>query len=411
MSKIEKVFIIMSIIFLTTMIGIFSYRFIYYYTENNKTIETEKDVYNLVLAKKASDSLYKIDNAYFYRGQEADNYIVYSGITWRIIKLENNTLTLISDIPLTNLYFNETYEESEINKYLNNEFYNLLDNRLITDTNTCISNDEEMNCLKNYSNKVVLLSLDIYDKIGGINSYVNNGYYTYLSNTNDLKYYIDDSGKINNTSDNNLYGIKPVITINSADIVNGDGSQNNPYLLDTPVNVLKNAQVGNFVVFSDKIFRITYNDDNSTRLILNDVIENLEFDGSIYNQNSKIYNYLNNEFYNTLDTSKIINSSWNNGYFDNDLDSIKSSTINCNVGFANLYDLFINDISNHAIMSVSNLGESVYYIKDNSTVYKDILNKYSVRPMINITNNISITGMGTLNNPYVVGDVLNENDN
>ena len=312
MSKIEKVFIIMSIIFLTTMIGIFSYRFIYYYTENNKTIETEKDVYKLVLAKKASDSLYKIDNAYFYRGQEADNYIVYSGITWRIIKLENNTLTLISDIPLTNLYFNETYEESEINKYLNNEFYNLLDNRLITDTNTCISNDEEMNCLKNYSNKVVLLSLDIYDKIGGINSYVNNGYYTYLSNTNDLKYYIDDSGKINNTSDNNLYGIKPVITINSADIVNGDGSQNNPYLLDIPVNVLKNAQVGNFVVFSDKIFRITYNDDNSTRLILNDVIENLEFDGSIYNQNSKIYNYLNNEFYNTLDTSKIINSSWDN---------------------------------------------------------------------------------------------------
>lgn len=411
MSKIEKTFIIMSIIFLTTMIGIFSYRFIYYYTENNKTIETEKDVYNLVLAKKASDSLYKIDNAYFYRGQEADNYIVYSGITWRIIKLENNTLTLISDIPLTNLYFNENYEESEINKYLNNDFYNLLDNRLITDTNTCISNDEEMNCLKNYSNKVVLLSLDIYDKIGGINSYVNNGYYTYLSNTNDLKYYIDDSGKINNTSDNNLYGIKPVITINSADIVNGDGSQNNPYLLDIPVNVLKNAQVGNFVVFSDKIFRITYNDDNSTRLILNDVIEDLEFDGSIYNQNSRIYNYLNNEFYNTLDTSKIINSSWNNGYFDSDLNSIKSSTINCNVGFANLYDLFINDISNHAIMSVSNLGESVYYIKDNSTVYKDILNKYSVRPMINITNNISITGMGTLNNPYVVGDVLNENDN
>ena len=62
-------------------------------------------------------------------------------------------------------------------------------------------------------------------------------------------------------------------------------------------------------------------------------------------------------------------------------------------------------------MSVSNLGESVYYIKDNSTVYKNILNKYSVRPMINITNNVSITGMGTLNNPYVVGDVLNENDN
>lgn len=412
MPKIEKLFVTMSIIFILTMSSIFLFRFIYFYKQNNEIIETDKNIYNLVLAKKASTNLYKIDNAYFYRGKDVDNYVIYSGITWRIIKLQNNTLTLISDIPLTNLYFNGNYQDSKVNDYLNNELFNMLDNRLIIDTTTCTKNNGDINnCIEEYKNKIVLLSLDIYNKIGGINSFVNNGYYTYLSDTNLENYYINNIGEIEKTNTNNLYGIKPVITINSSDIVSGDGSINNPYLLDKPVNNLKEALVGNYVLFSDKIFRITSKNENSIKLILNDTINDLKLDGNIYSKNTSIYNYLNSEFYSTLDTNKIIDTKWNNGYFDGDLETITKSTIECKIGFANFNDLFINDITSHALMSTSSLGEVIYYIKDNSTIYKDIKETYSIRPMLSIKNNISISGMGTLDSPYLLGDVLNEENN
>lgn len=410
MSKVEKVFVILSIIFLLTIIGIFSYRFIYFYKLNNNLVEVEKNIYDLVLAKKASSNLYKIDNSYFYRGKDVDNYVVYSGITWRIIKLENNTLTLISNVPITNLYFNDSYENSKINNYLNEDFYNVLDNQLIIDTTTCINSKDINTCEKEYKNKIVLLSFDIYNKIGGINSFVNNGYYMYLSNQNEENYYINDVGEIEKTNLNNLYGIKPVITINSKDIYSGDGSINNPYLLDKPETNLKDALVGNYIVFSDKVFRIVSKNEDSVKIILNDIV-NVKLDGNQYNSNSSVYNYLNNEFYNSLDKELIINTKWNNGFFDGNLENIIKNTIECKIGFANFNDLFINDITNHALMSTSYLGEVNYYIKNNSTVYKDILNEYKVRPMLSLKNDINVTGIGTLTSPYIIGDVVNESNN
>lgn len=415
--NIEKTFIWGSIIFLLTMIGIFSYRFIYFYNEQNKFEEEVKDIYEIIMADKVNASLYKIDNAYFYRGKEIDNYVIYSGILWRIIKLENNTLTLVSDLPLTNLYFNDGYEKSLINEYLNNDFYNLLDNHLIVDTETCISNNDDINnCLKTYSNKVVLPSISIYDKIGGTESFINNGYYTYLSNSNDGNYFIDNEGKINMISDNDtsnsLYGIKPVITINSTDIINGNGSKESPYLLDTPVSNLKDARVGSYVSFSGMTFRIVYNEENA-KLILNDVINDVEIDGE-FNTSSSLYKYLNTEFYSKLESDKIVEVEWNNGPYDGNLSTILDSKIVSKVGFANFNDLFINDVGMHTLLSVSSFNEFVYSVKDNGLIYRESIDEnslYQIRPMISIKNNVGITGLGTSDRPYIIGDVLNEENN
>ena len=381
MKKIENIFIWTSIIFLIGIVGFFSYRFIHYYRLSHNRDVISNDLYEIILDNRAILNLRKVDNSYYYTENNGNNYVIYSGILWRIIKLENNKLTLISDVPVTNLYYDDVLD------YLNNEFYNLLDNRLIVDTETCINSDEKNECIEKYTNKVLLLSLDNYDIVGGINSYINNGYFTYLMSN----LYVNDSGKISDINGNDLYGIKPVITINSTDILNGSGTKNNPYILDRAVTNLKDALIGSYVSFSNKTFRIMENNDYA-KLILDDVIP-YELSISKY-ENSNLYNYLNDTFYNSLDIDNLITSDWYSGYFDNDYSEIQKEKINCNVVIANIGDMFINDQNNYILMSTPRLLETMYVIKNNGIIYEENnLKDFGVRPVFKIKNDLKITVM------------------
>ena len=392
MKKIENIFIWTSIIFLIGIVGFFSYRFIHYYRLSHNRDVISNDLYEIILDNRAILNLRKVDNSYYYTENNGNNYVIYSGILWRIIKLENNKLTLISDVPVTNLYYDDVLD------YLNNEFYNLLDNRLIVDTETCINSDEKNECIEKYTNKVLLLSLDNYDIVGGINSYINNGYFTYLMSN----LYVNDSGKISDINGNDLYGIKPVITINSTDILNGSGTKNNPYILDRAVTNLKDALIGSYVSFSNKTFRIMENNDYA-KLILDDVIP-YELSISKY-ENSNLYNYLNDNFYNSLDMDNLITSGWYSGHFDNDYSDIQKEKINCNVVIANIGDMFINDQNNYILMSTPRLLETMYVIKNNGIIYEENnLKDFGVRPVFKIKNDLKITGDGTKNSPYIVGE-------
>ena len=351
MKKIENIFIWTSIIFLIGIVGFFSYRFIHYYRLSHNRDVISNDLYEIILDNRAILNLRKVDNSYYYTENNGNNYVIYSGILWRIIKLENNKLTLISDVPVTNLYYDDVLD------YLNNEFYNLLDNRLIVDTETCINSDEKNECIEKYTNKVLLLSLDNYDIVGGINS---------------------------------------------TDILNGSGTKNNPYILDRAVTNLKDALIGSYVSFSNKTFRIMENNDYA-KLILDEVIP-YEVSISKY-ENSSLYNYLNDTFYNSLDIDNLITSDWYSGYFDNDYSEIQKEKINCNVVIANIGDMFINDQNNYILMSTPRLLETMYVIKNNGIIYEENnLKDFGVRPVFKIKNDLKITGDGTKNSPYRVGE-------
>lgn len=392
------------------MAFIFSFRLIYYYRLENTEKVASYDLSDIILSEEnIKNNLYKIDDAYFYRDRLSNNYVIYSGILYRIIKVKDKEITLVSDVPITNLYFDTDYENSYINKYLN-DFYNKIDNSLITKTSICIeTNSSVSDCLKMYDTNIGLLSIDLYDKAGGINSFINNGYYTYLSDSYEGNYYIDDEGKISKTNNTNLYGIKIVLTINSKDIIMGDGTKDKPYLLDKGVSYLKDALVGNYVSFNEKTFRIIENNEDSVKLIYDDVISNVKLDGSIYNERNNVYSILNTDF--IKDNNYVIESNYFNGNFDNNLDKIKESTVNSKVAYANIGDLFINDISNHVLMSVNSLGENVYLLKENSTIYHGNINEeYNIRPIITMQNDLNITGNGTKNNPYKIEEVIDEKD-
>ena len=107
MKKIENIFIWTSIIFLIGIVGFFSYRFIHYYRLSHNRDVISNDLYEIILDNRAILNLRKVDNSYYYTENNGNNYVIYSGILWRIIKLENNKLTLISDVPVTNLYYDD----------------------------------------------------------------------------------------------------------------------------------------------------------------------------------------------------------------------------------------------------------------------------------------------------------------
>ncbi len=82
------------------------------------------------------------ENLYYYTGtneQVSNNFLWYGGHQWRVIEFDisTNTLTLITQQPLTSIQPAETvwtneeeYNNSYINAWLNDYFWNSLDNSI-----------------------------------------------------------------------------------------------------------------------------------------------------------------------------------------------------------------------------------------------------------------------------------------
>ena len=122
----EKLFIGVSIIFLSTLIIIYGWRFIYYYRLEKSPAKQNKSLVNVLIDSSnlvsSGSGLYKSNDEYIYKGQAENNYLLYSGYLWRIIKVNaDNTIKLITDDLITSLVWN--YEG---NDYLNSHVYKWL---------------------------------------------------------------------------------------------------------------------------------------------------------------------------------------------------------------------------------------------------------------------------------------------
>ncbi|MDD3187005.1 MAG: hypothetical protein PHD02_00830 [Bacilli bacterium] len=401
----QNVFIFISIIFIVGLFLIYFNRLIYYkifFNDKNENITdlAERLIKNNVLLEE--------NNEYYFYGKSATNYVVYSSQLWQVIKINNDEITLISMKPITNLFYDTEYNDSVINSYLTDDFYNILDNRQIVNTTTCVNdlNNEIDDCSNPYENTVVLLSLSLYDKLGGKDSFINNGYYTYLSNGVDKHYYIDENGEVNITYSQNLYGIKPIITIKTKEIISGSGTQNDPYILDEAKNILSEASVGSYIRYGNKLWRILKNED-STRLICNEIIENYLFENSTFNIYNSVYQYLNNEFINSLNQNILLESKFYNGEYIDDIRSIFYSTT-AYVGLPFIMDLYLNDLNSYALINTTDNSNLVYTVNSKGMTVQSNSDYYGIRPIITIENNLTITGLGTINSPYIIEGESNE---
>ena len=427
----QKIFCAISFLFILGCILFYGIRFIMLYIENNTTdIESITNLSKRVTAEHANQSYFKnINSNYYFVGDTDKNYVKYKNITWRIVKITNNNSTvLISDEPLTSLAFgSNTYEESPITDWLNetdNEESGILANAIGSDylanTNACIDtldNTKNITCDDIYDEyQISLLSMFDYANAGSSDSYINNGYYTYLSNTNNDNevWYIDDEGKLNTSNGTDIYSIKPVITLNSTvELIEGEGTKDNPYQIEK-----ENSLFASYVKLDNDLWRIYNIEDNNLKLVLTDYLktddENYQ---TIYSSTTSFHNdekvgtlayYLNNTYFNRLNYSdQILNNYWSNGYYssENNFDYTEAldKEVDTEIALLSIGDINLVPSLDEFFLStgLNNMDNKIYvYNNDGIITDQRVTSKANVVPTISIDKNILTKGTGTIDDPY-----------
>ena len=422
--NIQKIFCFISFIFIITCVFWYGGRLIYFYLDNKKVeVKDDDNLAKIILNENNEKDTFKqvSQDHYFYKNPD-NNYLMYSNILWRIVKINNTKeITLISESPLTYLKTDsKDYENSDINKWLkevfednlNNKAYNLLKNKVCIDS---INKIEKTTCNKTYDERYATLpSLTDYINTGASNSFINNSKYTYLSNTNSEGnyWYINDEGKVDTDSDNDIYGIKVTITLSSSTkLISGSGTKDDPYKIED-----KNNYFGSYVKLGNDIWRIyeTNDDNDEIKLMLNDYIKSNNTDLTYIYSNSNYYHndskaktlayYLNNTYLNTLSYKENINTAkWANYYYDNSYSEILNNTIDTKVSLPSIGNIILNnELTNYFTNTgIDKTSNSVYVINNNGTVTETkTSSKAKVIPCISIKKSILTKGSGTIEDPY-----------
>lgn len=429
----QKIFWLLSLIFLLGSCLFYGTRFIKLYKENEKKYGN-KNTENLLITKindnNNKDTNYKtINGEHYFVNNTNNNYLEYSNILFRIIKInQNGEIIIISNNSITSLAYGKEKKstESYIYKWLNDTeeeysgiFEKALNNpeKYLVKSMTCQDEYDSLNnsdCENiNYDEYITLLSANNFVNIGGKDSYVNNKEYFYLecSNTNNKQWYVNDEGKTLTSTGEDIIGVKPVLTLkNSITYIKGDGTKDNPYIIEDEKGLF-----GSYVKIDDYIFRIYQVNDNEVRIILNDYLKedysysNISSYHNDYNKNSVAY-YLNNQFLNSLSCkNKIKEVNWSNGYYGKDnnydyKDSLKQ-TINSKVAMLSIGNIILNsNLSEYSIMTGTRQnGQQIYTILNSRKAStKSITSKMKIVPAISIDKELLKDGDGTINNPYKI---------
>lgn len=422
----QKYFCFASFIFLATCCLWYGGRFVYFYLENHK-LEAER-INNLSYVILKDNELKETNNSNYYYGKDVNNYLSYSNMLWRIIKVDDdNSVYAINENVVT--YLNNG-DNNYINMWLNkseNEYSGILQNNLndvgnfllnYSVCNDVISDVNNITCDNiNEDNLIGLLSVIDYINTGGSNSFINNGKYTFLHNLNDSNnmWFINDEGKLGVSDNNDIYGIKPVIRINgNLKLVSGDGSIDSPYVIEeTPTLFASYVKLGN------DLWRVYGVDGDNLKLVLDNYLMvdgkelQTKYSNTNYYHNDTVNNtlahYLNNNYLNSLSYKDvIIGTSFSNYYYSSEIGynytNVLSNKIDTKVSVASIGDVIFNDkglnkfYTNTGINSTDNL---VYIINGNGTISEIRVNYSSyVVPVISINKNILTKGNGSIDVPY-----------
>jgi len=429
----QNIFCFISILFITACSMFYGTRFIKLYLENKQDTNKAKDslAEKITNTNKDSNTFKNINDEYYFINDADNNYLEYSNIIWRIIKItDNNEIIAISNNSLSSLAFGKdtTYKESYINKWLNSSteehtgiLENILNNKeeYLTKTKTCHDKIDTINnaiCQNQTTDTYLsLLSTNDFANVGK-NSYLNNGEYFYLANTNQENkvWQISDDGKISTGTGQEIIGIRPIITLKSnLNYLDGNGTEDDPYIIES-----ERPLFGSYVKLDDTLWQIYQVNDTEVRLVLNDYLKvnNKDFTyrysniSSYHNdtQNGSIAYYLNNTFLNTLSYKNILKEvKWTNGYYgsssNNDYKASLDSTIDSKIALLSVGDIILNnELTEYYTMTGASKNSTMVYTinKSKKLTTKYITNELKVVPAISIDKNLLTEGNGTIESPY-----------
>ena len=426
----EKIFITLSTIAIIVISSIYMYRLIHYYKlEHPKQVD--KTLATHIIKKgttSTGDGLYTFDSKnYYYQGKNVNNYLWYSGKLFRIMSIDEEGLTIITEDSQTTLVWglNNNIKESYVYNWLNPSevdntgiFLHSINNYesdLIYNS-WCIGENklENNSCVETIDSYVGLLSVTDYFKAGGANSYLNNNTYWWTSNVSEKgnAWYVFNTGGINDEVSLNetyySYGVRPVIKISRIlNYLKGDGTLSNPYQIETQTeNNINNKSIGDYIKYSNYTWRIQHKNEDNIKLILDGYINS--GDNTITEKYTNAINYLNKTFYNTLTKENIKKCDFYKGTYNKntkyDYKNIYTNKTSGYLGLPSIGELFINEYENIWLYNPYGEASLQYKITDQNRIIADVnSNKNYLRPVICITNDMNIlSGDGTKNNPYIV---------
>lgn len=252
MKKFEKIFRIISIIFIIGCCLFYGGRLIYYYNKlkpekvDGKVVEyiAQTIKQNSGIAYE-NDGLYMIGGDYIFKGNVNNNYVSYSDKLWRIIKVNSDgtvKLVLDTDASVESYNLNGTdYDTSNVYSYLNNNFIKtLLDSdKYLSKMTICgdaVTDLNNITCSKKLENQMIGL-IDINDFMTSIlndSTYFNTESAIWMINPSDEQtMWLVYENKLTKDLASEQYGVRPVIMLNSTvKIKSGKGTSNDPYMLE-----------------------------------------------------------------------------------------------------------------------------------------------------------------------------------
>lgn len=266
----------------------------YMYSPNlNCTSPTETYVTNnlkeLLLDKvvTSGNGLYNINGKYYFRGENVDNYLIFDGILWRILGINNDkSIRLIEAGRRDPVIWDDNYnEDTKSSTGINNFYSNGLNSKILEnlnniykdntilsengkgylkETSLCIGkrsiteiiNDGSIECSTTIDNQYIgLLQLNEY-LIASLdqnciqtdsNSCRNynylakfvNSYWTLTANTDNTHQVYKINSTIMSTAASNTGMARMVINISENTNVTGEGTEKNPYIISGFTNELK----------------------------------------------------------------------------------------------------------------------------------------------------------------------------
>ena len=418
---VQVLFCSFSILFIIGCLVFYGNRLIKYYKIYNPKDENGKAV-SLIgnhITSGASfvyegEGLYLINGNYVYKGKEVDNYVKYSNFIWRIVKInEDKSLDLVLDTSINNLKWNSTvsdFASSDISKYLNEEFLKILNKDVLVKTSVCtdiIDDVTKINCSEaDTSSFVRLLNIDEFlnSKVDD-KTYISDGSSIWLSTRGGEKAWTINDVSLSYADTTYTYYVKPVVTLkNSTQVLDGKGTKEEPYIIDTEDN---NIHISDHIKLDKDIWTVYKIDKENIYLTLTNLYEDgvktYRFDVSSnkYDPTSKysLAEYLNKDYYESLSyKDKLIEADWYIGEYLDSYSDILKEKVTAKVGLTSVIDFKFDNVNNYYILNGAKEGK-IYTFNDGLVESKTALSR-SIKPSICIKKAKVKTGSGSIDSPY-----------
>lgn len=390
----QILFWVVSILFILVILFMFIFKFVFGSSIHNNDLKISDYI---VKNSSNENGLYRIDSNYVFKGDNSLNYLKYGNLMFRIIRIyKDGSMDIVLDNKINSLYYGEDYNyiESDIHKYINDNFLSLLDIDDLNRTPICLDKISDINSIScdkiDFSSYVRLPSLiDYMDSLEEESTYFNNN--TLLSSySSSYVWMIND--KLFNTNIDNPFYIYPVVTLNNEnEYISGNGSKDNPYIINSK------SYVGAYVLIDEDKYVVIGEDNGKIKLML--VTDSFLFRKKY---DESILDYLNDEKYDSLSYKSILEKfSISFGNYGKDYVDISSKKKKVHVGIPTISDIKIDDsVVDYYLINSKSDDEIYYYNNGLKVISKDISMK--LRPVIMVKKSRIYIGDGSYDNPYIV---------